>query len=292
MTASRADHTADLGSSLERASLLYQALLGRDLDEPARQSLSNRVRDGTFDEFALALQLAYSSEFLGRLCERAIDAHLYLIHRARQLMIRRLLPAAAHVLDLGGANAPLYRMGYAHPFRRLVMVDLPPEARHEMYRQIAVAPPHDGGEVVIHYCDMTRLDAFDDATFDLVWSGQSIEHVDLASGGRMCREALRVLKPGGAFCLDTPNRGVTRIHMKDLGGGLIHPEHKHEYHAHELRELLVQSGFEVAAARGVCEMAVTRATGEFHYPDFVLGNPLVDDPEAGYILYFGCRKPA
>jgi SAM-dependent methyltransferase len=280
----------DRDAALERASTIYRGLLGREIDEGARQAILAKFDAGTHDDFLLALQVAYSSEFMGKLVERAIDAHLYCVHRARQVMVRRLLPPALQIIDLGGANAPLYRLGYAHPFERLVMVDLPPEARHEMYKNIKVTAPHAGGEVVIHYSDMTRLEAFAAASFDLVWSGQSIEHVDLEAGERMCHEAMRVLKPGGWFCLDTPNRGLTKIHTRDWGGAFIHPEHKHEYHAPELRALLERCGFEIVEARGVCEMPVTVATGNFHYPDFILGNPLTDDPEAGYILYFACRK--
>lgn len=281
----------DRDAALERASALYRAVLGRDIDEGARQSILARIDAGTYDDFLLALEFAFSSEFMGRIVERALDAHIYCVHRARQVMVRRLLPPAKQIIDLGGANAPLYRLGYTYPFEQLVMVDLPPEARHEMYKNIKVTAPHTGGEVVIHYSDMTRLEAFGDASFDLVWSGQSIEHVDLDAGERMCREAMRVPKPGGWFCLDTPNRGLTKIHTRDYGGAFIHPEHKHEYHAPELRALLERNGFQVVNARGVCEMPVSRSTGNFHYPDFILGNHLTDDPEAGYILYFGCRKP-
>jgi SAM-dependent methyltransferase len=276
---------------LERADALYHLLLGRGLDPGAAESIRGRIAAGTYDDFQLGLQVDCSSEYLGRLVARAADAHIYFVHRSRQMMVRRLLPPARQIIDLGGANAPLYRLGYAHPFERLVMVDLPPEARHEMYKNIRVTAPAEGAEVVIHWSDMTRLEAFPDASFDLVWSGQSIEHVDLEAGRRMCAEAMRVLKPGGRFCLDTPNRGITSIHTRDWGGGFIHPEHKHEYHGPELRAQLEAAGFEVEQAKGVCEMPETFATGNFHYEDFILGNPLTDDVERGYILYFGCRKP-
>jgi SAM-dependent methyltransferase len=276
-------------TAAERGEALYEAILGRPIDEPARAALSANAAEGE-DGFSLALRLVCSSEFVARLADRAVDAHLFLIHRARDVMIRRLLPGADAILDLGGINAPLFHMGYGHPFKRMTIVDLPPDDRHAMYRDI---PFHGGGggQVSVHYCDMTSLTAFADASFDLVWSGQSIEHVDRAAGARMCREALRVLKPGGHFCLDTPNRAVTRIHTRDVGGGFIHPEHKHEYEAGELRTLLTGTGFEVVLERGVCEMPRTRETGTFHYDDFVLGNVITPDPRDGYILYFQCRKP-
>ena len=66
------------------------------------------------------------------------------------------------------------------------MVDLPQDARHEMYANIVIEDKLASGELIIHYGDMTKLDAFEDGSFDLVWSGQSIEHVPLEAGERMC----------------------------------------------------------------------------------------------------------
>ena len=279
-------------AALDRASTLYEAILGREIDEGARAALAAAKNHEDDRGFSLAVRLFCSSEFMERLVTRAIDAHLFFVHRAREIMIRRLLPPAESIIDLGGINAPLFGMGYKHPFRQMVIVDLPDDQRHAMYRDIRFQAPGGRGEVSIHYCDMTSLDDFPDASFDLVWSGQSIEHVDQAAGSRMCREALRVLRPGGHFCLDTPNRGLTEIHTRDVGGGFIHPEHKKEYRAIELRELLSQAGFRIVAERGICEMPRTRETGRFHYEDFVLGNTITDDPEDGYILYVQSVKPA
>jgi SAM-dependent methyltransferase len=261
--------------ALRQAEKVYQALLGRDIDPGAAEAIQAQARAAGFDPFLFGLQIQLSGEYLDRLIARATDAHLLLIHAARLRMIRRFLPAARRIIDLGGANAPLYRMGYRHAFERLVMVDLPPDARHEMYRDIPVHDAPDG--VTVHYSDMTELKAFADESFDLVWSGQSIEHVDREAGHRMCREAMRLLRPGGYFCLDTPNRGITRIHTQ---GGFIHPEHKHEYAANELHALLVGVGFSITQEYGICEMPETVATGQ-----------LTPDVEKGYILYFGCTKP-
>ena len=275
---------------LEQACSLYRTLLGREIDEAA---LSQVLMCGSPPSgFELALQLLSSAEFLGKLLARAADVHLNLIHRARQIMVHRLLPPADTVIDLGGANAPLFSFGWSHPFRKMVLVDLPPDERHELYRDIVIGSPQGCGEVKIHYGDMTHLEGFEDESFDLVWSGQSIEHVDIEAGARMVRAARRVLRPGGHFCLDTPNRALTEIHTRNVGGGFIHPEHRHEYRAEELNALLVDSGFEIVDRYGVCEMPRSRATGVFHYEDFVLGNTLTTDPEAGYILYFGCQRPA
>lgn len=280
----------DARNPLDDARTLFETTLGRPIEPEAEAALARRIAQGSYDAFALLVELIGSSEFTNRLLAHKVAAHLGLINRARQVMVRRLLPAATSILDLGGINSPLVDMGYAHAFRRMVMVDLAPDERHMLYRDARFGP-RDDVRIDIHAGDMTRLDAFGDDEFDLAWSGQSIEHVDRVAGARMCAEVFRVLSPGGMFCLDTPNRGMTALHTRGIGGGFIHPEHKHEYAVTELRDLLVASGFEIAAAHGICEMPLTRSTGVFHYEDFVLGNPIVADPEAAYITYFAARKP-
>lgn len=278
---------------LSRFEALFEVVLGRPMDSVARMHASGLADSSPNAMFGKAVELSCSGEYLQRLEAAAIECHLALMHRARTLMVRRLLPHGRRILDLGGANAPLYMLGYPHAFERMVMVDLPPDERHDMYKSIeVVAPANVSGEVLIQYCDMTRLDLFEDESFDLVWSGQSIEHVDLEAGRRMVREAWRVLAPGGHFCLDTPNRALTRIHTRDIGGGFIHPEHQHEYEALELRRELESAGFSIVEARGICEMPNTLRTGSFAYEDFVLGNPISASTDDSYILYFACAKPS
>jgi SAM-dependent methyltransferase len=182
-------------------------------------------------------------------------------------------------------------MGYPHRFKKLYLIDLPPEARHDMYKEIMIDPNCDGGEVVIKYSDMTELDDFPDGSVDFVWSGQSIEHVSPEDGERMCQAVFRVLKKGGAFCLDTPNRRLTEIHLKEAGLEFIHPEHRVEYDPEELNQLLLKAGFEIMQANGVCEMPNTLATGEFCYEDFMYGSQITDSVANGYIQFFQCVKP-
>ena len=225
-----------------------------------------------------------------RLEQHAIKEHLNLIHVARIDMVRSLLPQGDIILDLGGANSPLYKMGYRHKFKRLYLIDLPPEARCDMYKEVMIDPSADGGEVVIKYSDMTHLSEFEDESVDLVWSGQSIEHVPREAGQRMCEAAYRVLKQGGSFCLDTPNRIITKIHTRDSGGGYIHPEHCIEYEPNELRRMLERAGFAVRKSLGVCEMKSTSRNNEFKYADFSVGKRLSDDVERCYIQFFHCVK--
>jgi glycosyltransferase involved in cell wall biosynthesis/predicted SAM-dependent methyltransferase len=222
---------------------------------------------------------------------KVIDEHLNLVHSRRKNMVSHLLPPGDIILDLGGANCPLYKMGYPHRFKKLYLIDLPPEARHDMYKEIVIDPNCDGGEVVIKYGDMTKLDDFADESVDFIWSGQSIEHVSPEAGKRMCQAVLRVLKEGGAFCIDTPNRRLTQIHLRGTGLEFIHPEHRIEYDPKELKQLLLEAGFEIKYECGICDMPNTIATGEFFYEDFIYGSQVSDDVTDGYIQFYHCIKP-
>ncbi|RZZ82946.1 hypothetical protein [Pseudoxanthomonas winnipegensis] len=104
-----------------------------------------------------AVELSCSANGMQAILNGAMEYHLQYIHRARQIMIRRLLPPAEHIIDLGGANAPLYNMGYPHRFSSLAMLDLPPEERAEEYSRIVLEAPEAGGQVSIVYGDMTQL---------------------------------------------------------------------------------------------------------------------------------------
>lgn len=233
----------------------------------------------------------FSTQVSDEIKTKAIDEHLTRIHQARVHLVSTQLPPGDVVLDLGGANCPLFRMGYPHEFKKLYLIDLPPEDRCDMYKEIAVDTVGAWqGEVVVKYGDMTELGAFADQSVDFVWSGQSIEHVSLEAGRRMCQAAYRVLKVGGHFCLDTPNRLVTRIHTQDIGGGFIHPEHCFEYEPAQLRQLLEEAGFTVSVVKGVCEMPSTVNTGVFDYTDFIYGKTLTDKVQDSYIQYFHCVK--
>ncbi|MGP0047828.1 MAG: class I SAM-dependent methyltransferase [Solirubrobacteraceae bacterium] len=90
----------------------------------------------------------------------------------------------------------------------------------------------------------------DDASFDVVWSSEVIEHV--ADTARWLSEVRRVLAPCGRLLLTTPSHGRLRLavhgiesYSEPLG------DHLHLYSARSLRELVVQFGFDTVRVRGV-----------------------------------------
>ena len=58
------------------------------------------------------------------LVKKAMEDHLNIIHEARINMVKSFLPAGKIILDLGGANCPLYKMGYTHKFEKLTSISL------------------------------------------------------------------------------------------------------------------------------------------------------------------------
>jgi SAM-dependent methyltransferase len=222
--------------------------------------------------------------------QRAAENHLYWIHNARLKMIRTLLPPGKRILDLGGANAPLYEMGYPYQFDYMALIDLPSDDRHQEFRR-ELASPRAHSKVEIIYSDFSNLDFLADQSFDLVWMGQSIEHIPLKTAELVLKSSYRLLSPGGHIALDTPNRRLTQLHTtKFAHGGFIHPDHKHEFTSNELQSLIEAAGFRLNSKKGICEMPLTVKSQDFTYEDFVLGNPTSDRIDDSYILYFQGTK--
>jgi SAM-dependent methyltransferase len=282
---------ASSGDVDPRVRTLFQWLLGREPSAAEAVRFGGAGRDGNPSRRELAAELVLSAEALNDAVAAAAELHLLFIHRARLVMIRRLLPPARVIVDLGGANGSLYDMGYPYSFERITVIDLPPEGRHAMYRDIVVderSTPN--GPIGVMLRPMTDLGVFASGSVDLVWSGESLEHISADDARQVLRESARILRPGGLLCLDTPNRLVTRIHTADVGGGFIHPEHKVEWEPADLQAEIRAAGLSIEEAWGVCEMPRTVATGRIDYTDFVLGAALTRDVEGAYLQYYGCRR--
>jgi SAM-dependent methyltransferase len=84
-----------------------------------------------------------------------------------------------------------------------------------------------------------------DAAVDVVVNFQVIEH--LWDQGQFVAECFRVLRPGGALLISTPNR-ITFSPGRDTP---INPFHTRELNAAELTALLTTAGFAVEAMLGV-----------------------------------------
>ena len=280
------------GISEKEISLLNKLILEQEIPKTKLKTTLTRLKAGEISTRQYIAELILSPDYLKLSREKSTDLHLYFAHSARLKLVTTLLPRAETILDLGGANGSIYDMGYPHKFRKITIVDLLPTDRVEMYKKLKMkAQKTPNGVIDIHYGDMSDLSFAKDNSVDLVWSGESVEHIPQDAGRKMLKEAFRVLKPGGFLCLDTPNRLVTEIHTRDAGVEFIHPEHKIEYTPKQLTKMIKNAGFNITESRGICEMKRSFETKQFDYTDFVTGNPLPHKIESAYMQYYRCQKP-
>ncbi len=181
-------------------------------------------------------------------------------------------------------------MGYPYQFEEIVIVDLPSEDRHELYqddqRLTSVDVP--GGRVSYRYHSMTDLSSYPSGSFDMVYSGESIEHITRREAERVLAEARRVLKPGGILALDTPNAKLTRLQQE----AFIDPDHKYEYRHAELAAMLRGNGFVIERAMGINYGGESVARGVFDPTELATKRGLFDDIDNCYLLAYVCRRPS
>jgi SAM-dependent methyltransferase len=135
---------------------------------------------------------------------------------------------------------------------------------------------------------MTDLSWIPDESMDLVFSGESIEHISEEEAQIVCMQVYRILRPGGYFCLDTPNAALTRLQSPE---NLIHPEHKKEYLIHEIREMLGRNNFLIAEEIGICPMPVSLSQRSFDTRELVQNVGLSKNPEEAYLFFVKAVKP-
>ncbi|HXQ62033.1 MAG TPA: methyltransferase domain-containing protein [Acidimicrobiales bacterium] len=277
-------------SAPDALAVVYELLLHRAPDPAGAASYLPGLEDGTLTPAQLAEWILSSGEWWTDVAFSELGTSL---HFSRCLFVRSF-PPARRILDLGGTalGAPqgaMVRMGYPYAFDRLVVVDLPQGDRNDLYRE-----DHDRhivdtplGPVHYHYHSMTDLSAYPDASFDLVYSGQSIEHVPVADADKVLTEVARVLRPGGHLALDTPNATVCRLQQAEF----IDPDHDHEYTHHEMVDKLRCNGFEVVEMKGLNHAGRSLAAGEFSTREVATQRGLFADIESCYLLAYLCRTP-
>lgn len=272
--------------------MAYNVMLKREPDPGGLAHYATLLRSGqmTGNE-ELTDWLRGSEEFATR--------HLFTVfgpslHASRCQFIRSL-PRARRILDLGGTHlakdeGAFVALGYPYRFDKLVIVDLPPDERHPLYQG-------EGGRRVVksrlgpvhyRYHSMADLSDYDDGSFDLVYSGQSIEHVTEEEGTHVLKEVARVLSPGGYLAVDTPNGRVTRLHQAEL----IDPDHEVEYTHGELLAKFADAGLEVIEAKGLNFLGEEGVTTNTFSMGAVAGNSGVfASIEDCYLLAYLCQKP-
>ncbi len=270
--------------------VLYELLLGRKPDPAGAASYLPGLADGSMSPSQLAEWIYASSEWwtVAPFTQLAPSLHF-----SRSLFVRSL-PRARRILDLGGTalgsdKGAMVLMGYPYAFDELVVVDLPPDDRNELYKEeVSRNVTHTAlGPVHFRYHSMADLSRYADGSFDLVYSGQSIEHVPVEEAERVLVAAARILRPGGHLALDTPNARVCRVQQP----GFIDPDHDHEYTHGEMTDKLQNAGFEILEAKGLNLAARSVAEGTFSVQEVATNRGLFAEIEDCYLLSYLCRRP-
>jgi SAM-dependent methyltransferase len=273
----------------------YNVVLQREPDPSGFADFRDRLTDGRVTRARMVEELCGSEEFLYEVPFTSLG---HSIHTGRCAFIQSL-PAARRILDLGGTHkaheyGAMVRMGYPYPFEELVIVDLPEDDRHPLYQgDLISARDHDApvvetplGRVSYRSHSMTDLSGIDDSSFDLVYMGQSIEHISEADGDHVLREIHRVLTPGGRLALDTPNARVTRRQQAEF----IDPDHEVEYTLEQLEAKLTGCGFTILEAKGINYAGPFLDGGEFSMDRVAAHTGIFAEARDCYILAFLCSR--
>jgi ubiquinone/menaquinone biosynthesis C-methylase UbiE len=271
--------------------LVYELLLGREPDPTGTQSYLTGLGNGTITPQEVAGWAVASGEWWSVTPFAGLGQSL---HFSRMMFVRSL-PAGKRILDLGGtslgnATGALVLMGYPYPFDDLVVIDLPSDERNELYQEDSAHEVTQTklGPVRYRYHSMVDLSDYPDNSIDLVYSGQSIEHVPLPVADTVLAEVRRVLKPGGYLGIDTPNARVTRLQQEEF----IDPDHEHEYTHAELSQKLVRAGFDIVDAKGLNYAGPSLAAGRFDVEQLATARGLFSEIEDCYLLAYICQVPS
>ncbi|MEJ6486677.1 DUF4214 domain-containing protein [Nostoc punctiforme UO1] len=269
----------------------YTIILNREVDS---EGLSNwsKMLDKGLARHDLVRELIASTEFSQKVMSRYSPEFWNSIHKVRSEMVQTLLPQAKTILDLGGANpgdpiGALLSFGYPYLPEKLFIVDLPPNERIIPISESTTKLMHKSCEIEYVYTNMADLSQFKEGYFDLIWSGESIEHVSREDAEQVFLQVYKLLKPNGVFALDTPNRRVTQLQCPY---GYIHPEHKLEYYYDELIEILNDYNFEIIQTKGLIELPQSIKTSTFIVDEVSQNLSLNNNPKNSYMFYIACMR--
>jgi SAM-dependent methyltransferase len=268
---------------------VYLQYLDRAVDSGGAVFWLEKLNSG-FERSAFIDEVKESFEYKNKEILKNVFSSL---HNSRKNIIIGL-PNSPVIVDLGGGaigddRGAMVLMGYPYAFESLTIIEPPPNNRHQIYKDIPDVHTKvhtEKGVVQYLYGSMADLSHFESNSVDLVFSGETIEHVTVDDCKKTLREVHRILKPSGYFCFDTPNRAITKIQVPN---GYINPEHKIEYFHDQMVELLRDSQLLPIEIKGVTYMPKTVSSGIFEYSDIVENVGIYDNYNDCYLLYYKCK---
>ncbi len=126
---------------------------------------------------------------------------------------------------------------------------------------------------------------------DLVYLGQTFEHVTRGEGRALLAEIERVLTDGGHPAVDTPNRAATSIELEGSGRQFIDPDHEVEYTHAEMIGLIGEAGLEPVRWHGLNYLGAELDSGSVTETAIAESPGLLDVPARCYLLAYVAAKP-
>ena len=201
---------------------------------------------------------------------------------------------ARRILDLGGTalgsdQGAMVLMGYPYAFDELVVVDLPPDDRNELYKEDSRAPRHAdrAGPVQYRYHSMADLTPYPDGRSTSSTSGRASSTCRWRRPTRVLAEAARILRPGGYLALDTPNARVCRIQQPSTST----PTTTTSTRTARWSRSCTRAGFEICEAKGLNPPSRSVAKERSRSGEVATDRGLFADIERCYLLSYLCRTP-
>lgn len=161
-------------------------------------------------------------------CNSGQDAYSSQLHKIRYREVRRyVLRTTGPILDIACGCG--YGSAIIDAAERYIGLDIDENA-------IEYANEHYGAYGLFRKYDGKRI-PYDDSSFDIVCSIETIEHLDRRYHNDFYSELCRVLKTDGFLVVSTPNRNYIWKKLKKLLGWR-NPYHKYEFKTYEFLNFL------------------------------------------------------
>ncbi len=203
------------------------------------------------------------------------------LHELRTLELERVPKGAQRVLSVG-ANGRWYFDWFEHSYGA-VLRHVGVEAYEPMPGDLPAYV-----EWIVNTAD--KMSGVEDSSVDLVFAGQTTEHLWADELAGFLLESHRVLAEGGQLILDSPNRLITEHLLWSHGG------HTVELSAAEITELLTLAGFEVETMHGLwlCEQDGRVLQLEERLSDAALTTRRIalggDQPDRCFVWWINARR--